>query len=159
MEFLRRHKHRRVIGKKHGVVGLLLGIGLAGRNGIAAAIKCQCGQAGSGASTAHGDKQIAMSVAAVLAQVNRAAHHFHRTDAGKAFFLAVHDEKRAPAGTAVAALAIHQRKHVLLAIGIQVGAGDVVVVRFDFGIDLLKRCLGERKHRRGGLREIRDNGE
>jgi hypothetical protein len=139
--------------KEEFIAFLNLGGRFAGRGWVGLAIELQRREPRFRAASADADQQVPESVVDGFSGVDRLVDDLDRSERFEAVGRALEHEHGRPAAAHVAALAVHQREHVFLAVGVEVGAGDVVVVGLDVRIDLLQCGLGEGKDWRRGVCE------
>ena len=126
---------------------------IAGGSGIGFSIEGKCGEAWSGSAAPDGDEQVAEAVLNRLAGVDGLGDDLDGTEGFEAVGGAFQDEHCGTTRAVVGAPAIHQGEDVVRAVVVEIGACDVVVIRFDFRIDFLEGGLSEGKGWRRGVGE------
>ena len=106
------------LAKKQLVGLLLLRSGFSRRGGIGFAIELKGRKSRLRAATTDSDERIAEAVADGFAGVDRCADHSDRTQRLKTAGRSLAHEQGRPAAADMAALAVHQGKHVFLAVGV-----------------------------------------
>jgi hypothetical protein len=111
------------------------------------------GEAWSGSAATDGDEQVVEAILNRLAGVDGLGDNLDGAEGFEAVGCAFQDEHCGTTRAVVGAPAIHQGEDVVRAVVVEIGACDVVVIRFDFGVDFLEGGLSEGKGRRRGVGE------